>query len=315
MVTIFRKIVLSVAGNRLVKGFVNKYGMKLGVRRFVAAESFRDSIYKVRDLNYRGFAVTLDYLGESVLNQSLAEESARVILQTLDDIHRHRLDSHISVKLTQLGLLIDENFCLNNLDQIVERAKQYKTFVRIDMEDSSVTEQTLRIFHTLLDRYGKEHVGIVIQSYLYRSEKDMELLGQKNANVRVVKGAYSEPRDVAFPDKKDVDRQFVDLAQKHMLSGCYTAIATHDRRIVDHLKTFQQTNNISRSRFEFQMLYGIAEDLQLQLRNEGYRVRIYTPFGKHWYSYFSRRIAERPANLFFVLKAIFSKFKAVILRD
>jgi proline dehydrogenase len=304
---LFRKVVLSAAANPLIRGTVTKYGMRWGAKRFIAAETLEDTIGKVKQLNGRGFAVTLDYLGESVDSLEQAEVAAGMIVQTLNTIREHGLDSHLSVKLTQLGLFLDADFCLYLMKRIVNTAKECGTFVRIDMEDSTATERTLRIFHQLAEDYGTEIVGVVIQSYLFRSEKDMQELGETGANVRIVKGAYHEPKEVAYSIKKDVEAKFLSLARKHLLSGCYTAIATHDPGLIAAVKAIVQRYDIPRAQIEFQMLYGIAENLQEQLVKEGFRVRIYTPFGGHWYAYFSRRIAERPANLGFILKNIFRK--------
>lgn len=299
-----RKAVFIVAGNSIVSDFFRKHGMKLGVNRFVAAESLEDTVDKVKSLQQHGLMATLDFLGESVSAKVEAQEATDMVMRTLDMIHHHGLDSNVSVKLTQLGLLIDPTMCLDNMERLVALAQQYDNFVRIDMEDSSVTEQTLQIFKSLYAQYGKRHVGIVIQSYLYRSEEDIAELERLGANVRIVKGAYKESPKVAFPDKKDVDANYLRLVKLHLQNGCYTAIATHDERIIEHLKFFMDDYQIPREQLEFQMLYGISSTLQKQLAAEGYRVRVYTPYGEHWYPYFTRRIAERPANLWFVLKGI-----------
>lgn len=302
---LFRKAVLSAAANPLIRGMVNKYGMRLGAKRFIAAETLEATIAKVKQLNRKGFAVTLDYLGESVDSLEQAEDAARMILNTLQAIHSRQLDSHVSVKLTQLGLLQDEAVCLGIMKRIISCARDNGTFVRIDMEDSSVTDSTIRIYRQLRDQYGNGNVGIVIQSYLYRSEHDLRELGKAGADVRIVKGAYHEPKELAYPDKKDVDANYLALVRMHLLSGSRAAIATHDPRMIGAVKFWARQQGIPASQFEFQMLFGISEDLQEQLLKEGFRVRIYTPFGKHWYAYFSRRIAERPANLGFILKNVF----------
>lgn len=301
---IFRRAVLMAAGNPLIRRAVTKYGMRIGAARFIAGEALDEAVTQVQRLNDLGLTVTLDYLGESVETREQAEDAADMILQTIDAIYASELDSHISVKLTQLGLLFDVELCYGLMRQIVERARDCGTFVRIDMEDSSVTDATLVIHRKLEKQYGSRHVGVVIQSYLYRSEQDIRELGERRSNVRIVKGAYHEPHHVAYPDKKDVDRQYLDLAKEHLLSGSYTAIATHDPSMIQPLLAFIQEHNIPPAQFEFQMLYGIATGLQKQLSDEGFKVRVYTPFGEHWYAYFSRRIAERPANLAFVLKGL-----------
>jgi proline dehydrogenase len=193
------------------------------------------------------------------------------------------------------------------MERICSEAKALNNFVRIDMEDSSVTQSTVDIFRKLLAAYGRETVGLVIQSYLYRSLSDVSELGDLGANLRIVKGAYKESGKVAYLRKADVNQNYVKLVKMHLGKGCYTAVATHDSKIINEVKHYINVINISKNWFEFQMLYGIATNLQLQLAGEGYRVRVYTPFGKHWYPYFTRRISERPANLFFVLKHLFRK--------
>ncbi|WP_052807377.1 proline dehydrogenase family protein [Risungbinella massiliensis] len=303
--SISRKLVLSVSGNRLVKSFAMKYGMKLGAARFVAGESLNASLDMVHSLNRENLVVTLDHLGESVENREEATTATNAVLEIFDAIKRERLHSNVSVKLTQLGLALDPAFCLDNMDRIVAKAKETSNFVRIDMEDTPFLEQTMNIFLTLLERYGKEHVGLVIQSYLYRSIEDVEALGKKGVNLRIVKGAYKEPPEVAYPQKKDVDENYLRLVQTHLQNGCYTGIATHDEKIIEELKIWLAQEKISQDLFEFQMLYGVRNGLQRNLVKEGYRVRVYTPFGTDWYPYFTRRIAERPANALFILKNMF----------
>ncbi|HZG79060.1 MAG TPA: proline dehydrogenase family protein, partial [Paenibacillus sp.] len=220
-------------------------------------------------------------------------------------IEERKLNANVSVKLTQLGLGIDPKLCESLMTRILTEAQRACNFVRIDMEDSSVTQATIDLFRKLLARYGRKRVGLVLQSYLYRTEEDRKLLGALGANLRIVKGAYKEPKEVAYPNKKDVDDSYVRLVEAHLLQGCYTAVATHDEVIIEKVIAFAQRQGIARDRFEFQMLYGIATSLQLRLAQEGYRVRVYTPFGEAWYPYFARRIAERPANVWFVAKGLF----------
>jgi proline dehydrogenase len=302
-----RSVVLTVAGNRVVKAVFRKYGMRLGVARFVAAERLEETLEVVRRLNGQGLHATLDYLGESVTERSQAMEAANKAIETLAAIHRHDLRSNVSVKLTQLGLTIDRAFCLEQMKRILDEAKRTDNFVRIDMESSDVTQQTIDLFLELHALYGSKRVGLALQSYLYRTERDRERLGELGANIRVVKGAYKEPKEVAYPRKADVDASYIRLVEDHMLQDVYTAVATHDEKIIGHVMKFVRSRNIPNNRFEFQMLYGIAPSLQLRLAAQGYRVRVYTPFGEEWYPYFTRRIAERPANLLFVLKGLFRK--------
>ncbi|TBL81697.1 proline dehydrogenase family protein [Paenibacillus thalictri] len=299
---LLKKTIFAVADNAAMQRFFDKYGMQIGVQRFVAAESLEKTVAAVKSLNAQGLEVTLDYLGESVTDREAALEAVDMILQTYDAIRDHGLNANVSVKLTQLGLRIDQTFCAANMDRIASCARNKGNFVRIDMEDSTATSQTLAIYKSLLNRFGSRHVGIVIQSCLKRSMADMRELGRFGANVRVVKGAYQEPPDVAYKDKKDVDANYIKLVKHHLAGGCYAAIATHDQAIIGRLKTYITERSIAEDQFEFQMLYGIASQLQKQLVQEGFRVRVYTPFGSRWYPYFTRRIAERPANLWFVLK-------------
>ncbi|WP_231506517.1 proline dehydrogenase family protein [Paenibacillus sp. UNC451MF] len=300
----FRLAVLHLAEQERVKSMFRKYGMRMGVQRFVAAESLEGVLKKVKELNGQGLAVTLDYLGESVEDPALADEAANQIMEMLREIHDQQLDAHVSVKLSQLGCGIDPAVSTKHMERIVAAAKYYRNFIRIDMEDSTLTESTLELFEKLVKRFGAKHVGTVLQAYLYRSPDDLIRLEQYAANVRIVKGAYKEAAAVAFPSKIDVDSQYVALVKAHLDGGHYTAIATHDQRIIEKVTAYVEEHRIPRNQFEFQMLFGIATQLQLQLVKRGYRVRIYTPFGKQWYPYFTRRIAERPANLVFVLKGL-----------
>ncbi|MGI6126979.1 MAG: proline dehydrogenase family protein [Planifilum sp.] len=299
-----RRAVLTLAGNRWVSRFVNRYGMRLGASRFVAGETLGQAIETVKSLNRDGLLVTLDHLGESVTTREEALEATQSAIDIFDAIAESGVDSNVSVKLTQLGLDIDESFCLENMERIALKAKESDNFVRIDMEDSPRVKPTIDIFKTLLEKVGKEHIGLVIQSYLYRSESDVKDLGELGVNLRIVKGAYKEPREVAFPDKRDVDENYKRLVAMHLKNGCYTAIATHDEGIIEWTKSFVKENRIPDDLYEFQMLYGVRGGLQRELAREGYKVRVYTPYGKDWYPYFTRRIAERPANALFILKNI-----------
>ncbi len=255
----------------------------------------------VRRLNAAGLAATLDFLGEGVTSAALAEASGQAYIRILDAIREHRLLSHLSLKLTQLGLDIDDALCRAILRRILERAGD--TFVRIDMESSRYTDRTLRLFEDLWGE-GYRNVGVVIQSYLRRSAADVERLIQLGARVRLVKGAYAEPASVAFPRKRDVDRSYARLAERLLLGGVYPAIATHDERLIAHAIRTADRHGIGPDRFEFQMLYGIRRDLQIHLLRRGYRVRVYVPFGEEWYPYLMRRLAERPANVVFVLASV-----------
>jgi proline dehydrogenase len=271
--------------------------------RFIAGEELADALRVVRELNAQGFDVTLDHLGESVQQASETEEACRVYVDILDRLAAEGLRSHISLKLTQLGLALDEALARQHVETICERAAHYRTFVRIDMESSAYTDSTLRVFRQA--DVPRDVLGIVIQSYLYRSAQDVDALLQSGARIRLVKGAYQEPPDLAFPRKADVDRSFLDLMRKLLLSGTYHAIATHDERIIAAAEDLARAHGLSPDRFEFQLLYGIRRQLQRRLLGDGYRVRVYVPYGKQWYAYFMRRLAERPANLFFLLRNLF----------
>jgi proline dehydrogenase len=300
-----RTIILGVADNKLVKNFVRKYGMKLGAKRFIAGEYLEQTIAEVKRLNEEGFVVTLDHVGESVSTREETIEATDEAIMILDAIATNQLNSNLSIKLTQLGLVIDPELCYENVRRIVQQAKKYDNFVRIDIEDAAVVQITIELFKRVQAEFSNKHVGLALQAYLYRTEDDIRDLDSLGTNLRLIKGAYKEAKEIAFPHKKDVDRNFINIIKIHLLNGNYTAIATHHQLIVDEIKTFVEKNSIPYSLFEFQMLYGISNDLQRQLLKEGYTVRIYTPYGKEWFPYFSRRIAERPANAFFVLKGLF----------
>jgi len=278
------------------------FGRRLA-RRFIAGEELEDAVRAVRQLNSEGFDVTLDCLGESVTAASEAEEACRIYLTILDRIAAEKLRSHISVKLTQLGLALDPGLAATLLNTLWLRAAEHQTFVRIDMESSAYVEKTLSLFRGA--NAPRDALGIVIQSYLYRSQKDVEDLIRMGARVRLVKGAYQEPPSVALPDKADVDASFVRLMQMLLSSDAYHAIATHDPQIIAATEAFAREKGLDRDRFEFQMLYGIRRQLQRDLLQRGYRVRVYVPYGTHWYPYFMRRLAERPANLLFLLRNFF----------
>jgi proline dehydrogenase len=254
----------------------------------------------IRRLNSEGFKVTLDCLGESVHEADAAETACQTYLQLLGRLAAENLDSHVSVKLTQLGLAIDEGLARRNLARIAESATGHHNFVRVDMEGSAFTESTLRVFCSA--GAPREVMGIAIQAYLRRTEADVDELLKRGVRIRLVKGAYQEPPDVAFPLKRDVDRKFQELTEKLLASGIYHAIATHDERLIAATQRFARLRGISPESFEFQMLYGIGRQLQRSIIQEGWRVRLYVPYGQEWYPYFMRRLAERPANLLFLMR-------------
>ncbi len=284
-----------VRRNQLARGFAN---------RFVAGETLDTAIEAVRRLNSRGISASLDLLGESVYNEKEARATARQYLDMLDRISRESVDSNVSLKLTAMGLDVSGDLCVSLMDDVLTRARHHNTFVRIDMESSAYTQRTLAMFEHRLYPAFRDHVGIVLQSYLYRTMADVEDAIRLRARVRLCKGAYKEPDTVAFPDKKDVDDCYVRAMRLLLTKGDYPAIATHDEAIIDEVKRFAREQGIATERFEFQMLYGVRRDLQEQLVREGYRVRVYVPFGTQWYPYLMRRLAERPANLAFLSGSI-----------
>ncbi len=283
-------------------GFVRR-----AARRFVAGEERDEAVDAVRRLNAAGFEATLDFLGENTTSSAEAAACTREYLRLLDAVHSEKLRSHVSVKPTQLGLDVDENLCLQNLRQLVEKARDQGSFVRLDMEGSAYTERTLRVFERL--RSGYDGVGVVLQAYLYRSAGDLERLLHGSANVRLCKGAYHEPATVAYPRRKDVDRNYLRLAERVLRAAAdgraLAALATHDVRIVRWARLYAHRHKLQSSQVEFQMLYGVRRDVQRRLVRDGFRVRIYVSYGTHWYPYFMRRMAERPANVIFVLKNLF----------
>jgi proline dehydrogenase len=268
--------------------------------RFVAGDTWTDGLEAGRRINREGIAVTFDRLGESVTSLAEAEVSRDEYLRVLAEISDHHLDANVSIKLTQFGMDISEQASRANVEQLVRKARDLNSFVRIDMESSEYTERTLRLVNDMHAQY--KTVGTVIQAYLRRSEKDIENLCAQGIRVRLCKGAYLEPAEVAFQAKSDVDRNFVHLMRILLAAGTYPAIATHDEKIIQNAKDFANTRQLSRDSFEFQMLYGIRRDLQRKLVAEGYRLRLYVPFGKAWYPYFMRRLAERPANVLFLVR-------------
>ncbi len=271
--------------------------------RFVAGDTLADALAAARRINGEGISLTLDHLGENVTSLAEAEASRDDYLRALDEIARNQIDGNVSIKLTQFGMDISAEACRANAGQLVKRAGELNGFVRIDMESSAYTERTIQLVEDLYAQHGA--VGIVIQAYLRRSEKDVEMLCHRGIRVRLVKGAYLEPAEVAFQGKSEVDRNFLELTKTLLSAGTYPAIATHDEGIIEQTKNFARSRHIAPKSFEFQMLYGIRRDLQRRLVAEGYRLRLYVPFGKAWYPYFMRRLAERPANVMFLARHLF----------
>jgi proline dehydrogenase len=288
-----------------LKKFASQYGMRKNgfARRFIAGETIDEAIEVARALQSRGLQLALDYLGESVSTIPKASAAAREYQRLMEMIDAAGIERNISLKLTQLGIAIDRATCVDNLRRILEPAKRHHFFVRIDMENSPYTEATLQVFETLW-QLDFHNIGIALQSMLLRTDQDLRRMNELGARVRLVKGAYKEPAAVAFQQKADVDAAYVRQMRILLDHGTYPAIATHDEAIIKETRAYAAERGIASDRFEFQMLYGVRRDLQNELVASGYRVRVYVPFGQEWYPYFMRRIGERPANLWFVIRAL-----------
>lgn len=298
-----RAALLSMANSRSMGRWVTTNRTARGLAaRFVAGERVDEAVAAARKLNEAGRMVSLDYLGESVHSEAEARAAADIALGLFDRIAAEKLDANVSVKLTQLGLDISEALCEELLGRIVEAAANYRNFVRLDMEGSAYTQRTIDICRRM--RARSPAVGIVLQSCLYRTEQDVRDMLAIGCRIRLCKGAYKEPASVAYPQKADVDENYQRLTRVLLQSGIYHGIATHDPRMITTARDFARDHNIGGDHFEFQMLYGIRTDLQEQLVKDGYRLRIYVPFGKDWFAYFMRRLAERPANLMFLLRHV-----------
>jgi proline dehydrogenase len=284
-----------VRGNGLARRFAS---------RFVAGETLDDALGTVRALNAKRISVSLDLLGESVTNEAEARAAGAQYLTLLDRIHSEQVDANVSLKLTQMGLDLSDELCVQIMHDILDRAREYGTFVRLDMEGSAYTERTLRMFEDRLYPSYRENVGIVLQSYLYRTPADVERAIELQCRVRLCKGAYDEPATVAFPAKADVDATYVKCMEQLLEKGHYPGLATHDPAIIARIRRYVREHQIGTERFEFQMLYGVRRDLQEQLVREGYNMRVYVPFGTQWYPYLMRRLAERPANVAFITGSV-----------
>jgi proline dehydrogenase len=286
-----------------LKDFAARFGFfKKLTTRFIAGENIDEVIPFIRQINSENASASFDHLNEAVGSADEAEQEVLEYLNILAKIDEQRIRSNVSIKLTQFGLGIDPELAYQNARRVVVEAERRGNFVRVDMEDSSVTQVTIDIFKRLRAEFGLNTVGIVLQSYLYRTLTDAQELVKLPARIRICKGAYNEPPEVAFPEKKDVDANYIKVMQLFLSSGTYHGIATHDPKMIDATIEFATREGIGKEKFEFQMLYGIRRDLQRQLARDGYNIRIYVPYGKHWYPYFMRRLAERPANIWFVLK-------------
>jgi proline dehydrogenase len=292
-----RKVILGAADNPQVRRVVSKHGMRLGGSRFVAGETMDDCVRVLRELNDRGLYANTTLLGEAVRDEDEARAVADEYIVLVDRLVAETLRANVALKLTHLGLELSEELAYGNLRRIVERG----SFIRIDMEQSAFVDPTLRLYRRLRDD-GFDNVGTVLQAYLYRTEADLESLLALQPNLRLVKGAYLEPPDVAYPKKADVDAAYVRLLETMLRAGGYTAIATHDETIVEHAIRFADEHALPNDTFEFQMLYGVRPQLQLDLAARGYKVLVATPYGPEWYPYLMRRLGERPANALFLLR-------------
>ncbi len=298
-----RRTIHALADSRRFTDWISRRGMRWGfARRFIAGEALDEAMPAVQELRDRGMKVTLDFLGESVHDEAATRQATTVYCEILDELHRRDNIASISLKPTQVGLSIDDDLARENIGKIASRAAELGNFVRVDMEDSSTTESTIRVYKSLRPEHS--NLGAVVQSYLHRTEQDVREINAIGGQLRLCKGAYDEPAEVAFQDKADVDANYLKCAELLLQDGNYPAFATHDHRIVDHIVRYVERHEIPRDAFEFQMLYGVRRDFQQQIVDRGYRLRIYVPFGTEWCPYFMRRIAERPANAWFVVRAL-----------
>ncbi|MCM3241480.1 proline dehydrogenase family protein [Cytobacillus firmus] len=298
-----KDLFIGLSQNEFLNSAAKKYGLKLGAQSVVAGTNLDEAIQSIKELNAHGISCTVDNLGEYVYKKEEAAEAKKQIIEVIEAIHENQVDAHISLKPSQLGLDIDFSFCLENVREIVERASHYGIFVNMDMEDSKRLQPSFDILDELSEEYN--NIGTVIQAYFLSSEED--LMKYKDFRLRIVKGAYKEPEEIAYQDKSDIDANFIKLIEWHLLNGKFTSIATHDHKVINHIKDFVRANNIPKEKFEFQMLYGFRKDMQLKLAGEGYNFCTYVPFGNDWYGYFMRRLAERPQNLNLVAKQVFTK--------
>jgi len=301
MDALLRKGILGAADDPRVRRLVSKHGMRLGGSRFVAGETVDACVGVLRSLNEQGLHANTTLLGEGVRDEAAAAAVAEEYLALVDRLADEELRANVALKLTHLGLELGEEVAYGNVRRVVERAQERRTFVRIDMEQSTFVDATLRTYRRLRDE-GLSAVGAVLQAYLYRTEHDLEELLPLQPNLRLVKGAYLEPPDVAYPKKADVDAAYVRLLETMLRGGGYTAIATHDEAIIEHALSFAEKHAVPRDTFELQMLYGVRQQLQLDLAARGYKVLVATPYGPEWYPYLMRRLGERPANALFLLR-------------
>lgn len=298
MSNLTRDFFYGLSKNKFLNESAKKWGLHLGADKFVAGTDLKTVSRVIKDLNSHGISCTIDNLGEFVSDRREATKAKDDIIRILDMLYEDNLDCHLSIKITQLGLDIDQDFCIENVREIVEKANQYQIFVNIDMEDYTRYDKTLEVLQVLREEY--ENVGTVVQAYLFRTEEDLEAL--KDVRLRIVKGAYKESPSVAYQNKAEIDRNFLKIAKLRLLGDSFTSIATHDHNIINELKIFVKENNIHKDLYEFQMLYGFRKEMQYGLAKDGYNFCTYIPYGTDWFGYYMRRIAERPQNLGIVAK-------------
>ncbi|WP_458110057.1 proline dehydrogenase family protein [Bacillus zhangzhouensis] len=305
MESVTRNFFLFLSKSSLLNHIARNWGSAVASKKIIGGKDFESAIPVIKRLNEQGMAVTVDHLGEFVTKAEIANERTTECIQTIQRIAEAKLNSHVSLKMTSLGLDIDDDLVYRNMKSILDTAEKHRIMVTIDMEDEQRCRKTLDIFKEMKSQY--EYVSTVLQAYLYRTEKDLDDLNELHPFLRLVKGAYKESADVAYPNKKDVDQNYQKLIEKQLLTGNYTAIATHDDQMIEFTKHIVKKHNIQTSQFEFQMLYGMRSETQQALVKEGYQMRVYTPYGREWYGYYMRRLAERPANIAFALKGMTRK--------
>ncbi|WP_181349107.1 proline dehydrogenase family protein [Thalassobacillus sp. CUG 92003] len=302
---ISKNFFLYLSNSRVLDKLAKRWGSKFGADKIVGGETFDQAIPLIEQLNNQGLHVTVDHLGEFVNSEAEARKRCQECMATIEKIDQNGLHSELSLKLTSLGMDISYELVMKNMHEIMEKAQAHNVVITIDMEDSTRCQQTLEIYKSLKSQY--DNIGTVIQSYLYRSVEDLDDLNDYHPYLRLVKGAYKESGKVAFVEKSMVDDNLKQMIRKNLLNGHYTAVASHDDEMIRFTKQLVKEHNIPNDQFEFQMLYGMRNQTQLDLMKEGYKVRVYLPYGEDWYGYFMRRLAERPANISFALKGIFSK--------
>ncbi|AMB88690.1 proline dehydrogenase [Bacillus altitudinis] len=305
MESVTRNFFLFLSKSSLLNHIARNWGSAVASKKIIGGKDFESAIPVIKRLNDQGMAVTVDHLGEFVTKAEIANERTNECIQTIQRIAEAGLNSHVSLKMTSLGLDIDDDLVYRNMKSILDTAEKHRIMVTIDMEDEQRCQKTLDIFKEMKSQY--EYVSTVLQAYLYRTEQDLDDLNELQPFLRLVKGAYKESAEVAYPNKKDVDQNYKKLIEKQLLSGNYTAIATHDDQMIEFTKRIVKKHNIQTDQFEFQMLYGMRSETQQALVKEGYQMRVYTPYGREWYGYYMRRLAERPANIAFALKGMTRK--------